>query len=295
MHNEDTTTVKQASLLGIPTELRIQIFSPFLPDLDMIPPRLEYLHKASNATWELNSKDMPSLQDRGVVQPHQTVLGQEKVLSKDNPYRRRLRKDDAACWPPLLRVSRQIHDECYDIIYQRRTFQLVVGYEGVEFLHMNVWASPAAEPDEEKVLDAMMAQVNSLEIQFRGTSRSKPEPLFASKRFENLLRLEKSAEENLMWRIRLLVACIRRVGTIRKIVFRDWQESNKANSGEYDRMYQPKLALSRPFESLRNLEVVDFFQGDHWFNDECEHPSSVRITEAKSVGSLCPNDSRHVR
>lgn len=97
-------------LLSLHTELRLEILNYLLPDTDLIQCRAseqQRVHPSSN------------------LQPCESSLSEHEHLTYVAT-----RKDMESSHTNIMRTSRQIYTECYDMMYQTRNPQLEVTMDG---------------------------------------------------------------------------------------------------------------------------------------------------------------------
>ncbi|QDS76261.1 hypothetical protein FKW77_001525 [Venturia effusa] len=126
-----STMPSQASLLGLPAELRLQILEYILPDLDVIPIReigsyqawhplgREVGPRATQAS--LTSFFTSQFREAQELNAESSSIGWEvrDLLAGYVPLRQNLE----SCWPNILRVNRQLYHEALPLMYKGKTFK----------------------------------------------------------------------------------------------------------------------------------------------------------------------------
>ncbi|KAF2431672.1 hypothetical protein EJ08DRAFT_172658 [Tothia fuscella] len=112
---EMPSSPKEGSLMGLSRELRMQIFFHLLPTTKRIP----------NRHVSVSSSRIPM----------------EYRISADQIFRHcgyvGLRHDCRCCYTAIVRVNRQIKDECEYLLYFQKTFQIIVRENEFELLSQN--------------------------------------------------------------------------------------------------------------------------------------------------------------
>ncbi|KAE9984492.1 hypothetical protein BLS_002194 [Venturia inaequalis] len=121
----------QASLLGLPVELRLQILEYILPNLDVIP----FRDCRSYQAWHPLGREVgPRATQANLASFYTTQFREAQELnaefSSDNweikdllagyvPLRHNLE----SCWPNILRANRQLYQEALPLMYKGKTFK----------------------------------------------------------------------------------------------------------------------------------------------------------------------------
>ncbi|KAE9980772.1 hypothetical protein EG328_012020 [Venturia inaequalis] len=130
VHDPQSILHPQASLLGIPVELRLQVLQYLLPDERLVRIRKEIGGNRPAMTideyldgWESPMQKFKVYQARQTSSTyHRFELSEEYKEDALQGYIP-LRVNLESCWPSVMRVNHQVYQECLPLVYNQKTFE----------------------------------------------------------------------------------------------------------------------------------------------------------------------------